>query len=301
MSIDAQLIADITRRVIAQTQSSSVPMARGPCSAELPGNTVSAETCGACGSCASKRPDDVRALRDVGLDRIAHLAGADAPPGDIAALIDHTILKPEATRDELIKVCDEAKKYSFATVCVNPTNVRLVASQLKGSTVKTIAVVGFPLGAGTPAAKAFEAREAVRNGAAEIDMVINIGALKSKNYALVLEDICAVVQGVRGVPVKVILETATLTTDEKIISSALSKVAGAAFVKTSTGFGPGGATTEDVALMRRIVGAELGVKASGGVRTTDDAKKMIGAGATRIGASASIAIVTGAAAGTGKY
>lgn len=306
MSVDAQLIADITRRVLAHAQTldaqhAGQPLARGPCSAEQPGQSVSSENCSTCGSCASKRSDDVRALRDVGLNRIAHLAGADAPPQDIAPLIDHTILKADATRDELIKVCDEAKKYGFATVCVNPTNVRLVASQLKGSPVKTIAVVGFPLGAGTPSAKAFEAREAVRNGAAEIDMVINIGALKSKNYALVLEDICAVVQGVRGIPVKVILETANLNNEEKIISSALSKVAGAAFVKTSTGFGPGGATAEDVALMRRIVGSELGVKASGGVRTTEDAKKMIGAGATRLGASASVAIVTGASAGAGKY
>ena len=302
MSVDNQLIAEITRRVLAQTQAGP-PTARGPCSAQQPGSDVSADTCGACGSCASKRPDDVRALRGIGLDRVAHLAGAEAPPGDLAGLIDHTILKPDATREELIKICDEAKKYHFATVCVNASNVRLVASQLKGSTVKCIAVVGFPLGAGTPAAKAFEAREAVRNGALEIDMVINIGALKSKDYALVLEDICAVVTAVRGIPVKVILETASLTTDEKIISSALSKVAGAAFVKTSTGFGPGGATTEDVALMRRIVGDDLGVKASGGVRTTEDAKKMIGAGATRIGASASVGIVTGAAAGAtkGKY
>jgi deoxyribose-phosphate aldolase len=216
------------------------------------------------------------------------------PKEGIARLIDHTLLKPDATYDELKKVCDEAVKWSFATVCVNATNIPLVAKLLSGSSVKPIAVVGFPLGAMTPTAKAFEAREAVRNGAREIDMVINIGAMKSKDYALVADDICKVVQASKPYPVKVILETGGLDYDEKVIGCALSKAGGAAFVKTSTGFGKGGATVEDIEVMRRIVGDDIGVEASGGVRSTEDAQKMVAAGADRIGASASVAIVTGA-------
>jgi len=212
---------------------------------------------------------------------------------DIAPFIDHTLLKPEATSDEVLKLCDEAKKYGFATVCVNAINIGTAARALHGSNVKPIAVVGFPLGATIASAKAFETREAVRCGAKEIDMVINIGALKAKDYALVLHDIQAVVNASKPVPVKVILETSQLTDDEKIVGCALSKAAGAAFVKTSTGFAKGGATAEDVALMRRIVGDDVGVKASGGVRSTEDAMKMFAAGANRIGASASIAIVMG--------
>ncbi|MDX2010707.1 MAG: deoxyribose-phosphate aldolase [Myxococcaceae bacterium] len=212
---------------------------------------------------------------------------------DIAPFIDHTLLKPEATRDEVLKLCDEAKKYGFATVCVNAINVGTAARALAGSSVVPIAVVGFPLGATTPSAKAFETREAVRCGAKEIDMVVNIGALKARDHALVLHDIQMVVNAAKPVPVKVILETSQLTDDEKIVGCALSKAGGAAFVKTSTGFAKGGATAEDVALMRRIVGDDVGVKASGGVRSTEDAMKMFAAGANRIGASASIAIVTG--------
>ncbi len=212
---------------------------------------------------------------------------------DIAPFIDHTLLKPEATADEVVKLCDEAKKYGFATVCVNAINIGTAARALAGSSVKPIAVVGFPLGATTPSAKAFETREAVRCGAKEIDMVINIGALKAKDYALVLHDIQLVVNASKPVPVKVILETSQLSEDEKVVGCALSKAGGAAFVKTSTGFAKGGATAEDVALMRRIVGDDVGVKASGGVRSTEDAMKMFAAGANRIGASASIAIVTG--------
>jgi deoxyribose-phosphate aldolase len=213
---------------------------------------------------------------------------------DIAQFIDHTLLKPDATREEVLKLCEEAKKYGFATVCVNSINVGTAARALHGSAVLPIAVVGFPLGAGIPSAKAFETREAVRCGAKEIDTVINIGALKGKDYALVQKDIEAVVNAAKPWPVKVILETSQLTNEEKIIGCALSKAAGAAFVKTSTGFAQGGATAEDVALMRKIVGDDVGVKASGGVRSTEDAMKMIAAGANRIGASASIAIVTGA-------
>ena len=220
---------------------------------------------------------------------------------DIAPFIDHTLLNPDATREQVQKLCEEARRYGFATVCVNSSNIPLAARLLAGSSVVPIAVVGFPLGAAVTASKAFEAREAVRSGAREIDMVINIGALKSRDYRLVSDDIAAVVRASGPAPVKVILETSKLTDDEKIVGCALSKAAGAAFVKTSTGFGGGGATAEDVALMRRIVGDDMGVKASGGVRTTEDAQKMLAAGASRIGASASIAIVTGQKAAASKY
>ncbi|MBF0297931.1 MAG: deoxyribose-phosphate aldolase [Oligoflexia bacterium] len=212
---------------------------------------------------------------------------------ELARMIDHTLLKPDATRAELIKVCEEAKQYNFATVCVNSSNIPLVAEQLAGSSVKPIAVVGFPLGAATASSKAFEYREAIMAGAREIDMVVNIGALKSKDYKTVFDDIVAVTQASHPYPVKVILESGGLTHDEIVIVCVLSKTAGAAFVKTSTGFGKGGATVEDIALMREIVGSSLGVKASGGVRSREDALAMIKAGANRVGASSSVAIVTG--------
>jgi deoxyribose-phosphate aldolase len=212
---------------------------------------------------------------------------------DIAPYIDHTLLKPDATREEVVKLAEEARHYGFATVCVNSANVGTVARILSGTKVIPIAVVGFPIGAALPSAKAFEAREAIRCGAREIDMVINVGALKSKDYALVVKDICSVVEAAKPHPVKVILETSKLTEQEKIVGSGLAKAAGAAFVKTSTGFGGGGATAEDVALMRSVVGEDVGVKASGGIRTAEDAMRMIKAGANRIGASASVAIVTG--------
>lgn len=251
-------------------------------------------TCTGCGFCTTRKEGVVDSLIAIGATRFGAAAGGNRPKGDIASMIDHTLLKPEATRAELEKVCAEARTWHFATVCVNSSNIPLVAKLLAGSGVKPIAVVGFPLGAMTPTAKAFEAREAVRNGAREIDMVVNLGALRSKDYAVVFDDICRVVQASRPYPVKVILETAGLSNDEKIIGCSLSKAAGAAFVKTATGFGPGGATVEDIQLMRRIVGDNIGVKASGGVRSTEDAQKMFAAGADRIGASASIAIVTGA-------
>ncbi|MCX6557751.1 MAG: deoxyribose-phosphate aldolase [Candidatus Aminicenantes bacterium] len=219
----------------------------------------------------------------------------------MAAMIDHTLLKPDATREQLMQICDEARQYSFATVCVNSANIPLVSRQLRGSAVKPIAVVGFPLGAATSQAKAFEAREAIQAGAEEIDMVINIGALKSKDYKTVFEDIRTVVEAARPHKLKVILETAQLNQEEKVIACSLAKTAGAAFVKTSTGFGGGGATVEDIALMRRIVGSDMEVKASGGIRTRADAQKMIQAGADRIGASASVAIVTGRDEKKGTY
>ena len=249
--------------------------------------------CDACRGCHVHRPDDVRTIVRGGASRIAAGLGNEAPATDIAARIDHTLLAPDATREQLRELCAEARRYGFATVCVNPVNVRYCATLLQETSVKPIAVVGFPLGASTPNAKAFETREAVRNGAQEIDMVINIGALKSKDYATVLEDIRAVVDAAAPKAVKTILETARLSDDEKVIACSLAKVAGAAFVKTSTGFGPGGATEADIALMRRIVGDTMGVKASGGVRDTRSATAMLEAGANRLGASASVAIVTG--------
>ncbi len=212
---------------------------------------------------------------------------------ETARYIDHTLLKPDADRELIEKLCSEARQHNFFSVCVNSSNVRLAASFLAGSGVKVCAVVGFPLGAGTPAAKAFEAREAVRCGADEIDMVMNLGAMRSKDYSLVQEDISKVVKAVPGKILKVILETGMLTHEEKIIACSLSKVAKASFVKTSTGFGPGGATVEDITLMRQIVGPDIGVKASGGVRSYEDAKAMMKAGANRLGCSSSVAIVSG--------
>lgn len=212
---------------------------------------------------------------------------------DLAPYIDHTLLKPEATREDVLRVAEEARTHGFATVCVNSSHVADVARVLKGSRTVPIAVVGFPLGAALSSAKAFEAREAIRAGAREIDMVLNVGALKGRDYATVFQDIAAVVEASRPYPVKVILETSLLDTEQKTLACVLAKAAGAAFVKTSTGFGSGGATVEDVALMRRVVGDDMGVKASGGIRSAEDARKMIQAGANRIGASASVAIVSG--------
>lgn len=217
------------------------------------------------------------------------------PSNHIAALIDHTLLRPDATADDIRKVCAEARKYGFASVCVNPYWVPMVASELDGSPVKTCSVVGFPLGANSTHIKVAETEAAVRAGAQEIDMVINIGELRGGNGDVVREDIRAVVEAAhrRGAVVKVILETALLDDHQKTVACGLAQDAGADFVKTSTGFGPGGATAHDVELMRRAVGSKMGVKASGGIRTLEDANKMIAAGATRLGASASVKIVEG--------
>ncbi|HEM6266212.1 TPA: deoxyribose-phosphate aldolase [Streptococcus suis] len=207
--------------------------------------------------------------------------------------IDHTVLKPETTKEQVAKVLEEAKEYDFASVCINPTWVSFAAEGLKGTDVKVCTVIGFPLGANTSAVKAFETKDAIENGADEIDMVINIGALKDKNYDLVLEDIKAVVEASGDKLVKVIIETCLLTDEEKVKACELSKEAGADFVKTSTGFSTGGATIEDVALMRKTVGPEMGVKASGGARSYEDAIAFIEAGASRIGASSGVAIMKG--------
>jgi deoxyribose-phosphate aldolase len=216
----------------------------------------------------------------------------------IAALIDHTLLKPEATASDIRKVCAEARHYGFASVCVNPYWVRLVAEELVGSTVKVCSVIGFPLGASATQIKVAETAAAIRDGAQEIDMVLNIGALRGGDPDAVRSDIHAVVEIAHacGAIVKVILETALLDDEQKVAASLLAKEAGADFVKTSTGFGPGGATAADVALMRRTVGPAMGVKASGGVRTLEDLKTMAAAGANRVGASASVKIVEATAA-----
>ncbi len=216
----------------------------------------------------------------------------------IAALIDHTLLKPEATAADIRKVCAEARQYGFASVCVNPYWVRLVAGELKGSPVKVCSVVGFPLGANATEIKVAETAAAIRDGANEIDMVLNIGELRAANHDAVRGDIKAVVETAHagGAIVKVILETALLSDEQKVAASLLAKEAGADFVKTSTGFGPGGATAADVALMRNTVGAVIGVKASGGVRTLEDLQAMVAAGANRVGASASVKIVEATAA-----
>jgi deoxyribose-phosphate aldolase len=212
---------------------------------------------------------------------------------DIAKYIDHTILKPESTAEDVKRLCKEAKEYNFASVCVNGCYAELVSTELAGSNVKTCVVTGFPLGAMTKEAKAFETSDAIKNGANEIDMVINVGALKGRNYDLVKEDIEAVVNATKGKAiVKVIIETCLLTDEEKVKVCEIAKEAKVDFVKTSTGFSSGGAATEDIALMRKTVGKDLGVKASGGVRNYKTAMDMINSGASRIGASESIAIVS---------
>lgn len=212
----------------------------------------------------------------------------------IANIIDHTVLKATTTKEDVIKVCKEAKEHNFFSVCINPTHIELAKKELEGSDVKVCTVIGFPLGANTPEVKAFETKDAIAKGADEVDMVINIGALKDKNYDLLERDIKAVVDAAnKEALVKVIIETCYLTDEEKKIACEIAVKAGTDYVKTSTGFGTGGSTPEDIKLMRDTVGPEIGVKASGGVRCKADAEAVINAGASRIGASASIAIVNG--------
>jgi deoxyribose-phosphate aldolase len=255
-------------------------------------------------------PELVRSFISLGADRITHRGGGEAVPKEIAKYIDHTLLRSDATFDQVTKLCQEAREFGFASVCVNPYYVRHCAGLLRGSSVKVCTVIGFPLGANVTETKALEARRAIRDGATEIDMVINVGALKSGRDELVYRDIRAVVEAAMdgGAICKVILETALLTDDEKTRACHAARRARADFVKTSTGFGPGGATAEDVALMSRAVsGTKMGVKASGGIRNLQDAEQMIRAGATRIGASAGVRIVkesqgaTFSEAGAGKY
>jgi len=233
-----------------------------------------------------KNPEETVAKKEKSVDK-------KSGKSDLSAFIDHTLLKPEATEDQITTICQEAIDNDFYGVCVNSGHVGLAAKLLENQNPVPVAVVGFPLGAAVSSAKAYETSEAVKDGAKEIDMVINLGALKARDYKRVLEDIRAVVVAAKPCPVKVIIETSSLNQDEKIVACALAKAAGAAFVKTSTGFADGGATTDDVKLMKRIVGEEIGVKASGGIKTEADARSMISAGASRLGASASVKIVSG--------
>jgi deoxyribose-phosphate aldolase len=235
----------------------------------------------------------VQPVVNAGADRIASTLGIMPTDGSMAHMIDHTLLKPDATQDQIAQLCYEARKYGFASVCINPANVKLCAQLLKDSGVPVCTVVGFPLGATSTETKVFEAQQAVRDGATEVDMVINVGALKSRDYELVERDIASIARVCHAgnAMLKVIIEAVLLTDEEKVTGCQLAMVAGADFVKTSTGFGPGGATLEDVALMRRVVGPTMGVKAAGGIRTYEDAQKMIAAGASRIGASTSVRIM----------
>jgi deoxyribose-phosphate aldolase len=237
-------------------------------------------------------PDRLRPVIDAGASRVGLHAAGGAPP-TVASLIDHTLLRPDATQRNIEELCREAAEYRFATVCVNPVWVRFAARLLESSGVAVCSVVGFPLGATTADVKAYETRRAIFDGAREIDMVINLGALKSGSLRVTERDIEAVVGSCRecGVLSKVIIEAALLSDDEKVTACTLAKAAGADYVKTSTGFGPGGAAAADVALMRRVVGEDMGVKAAGGVRDYDALKAMVAAGATRVGASAGVRIV----------
>ena len=235
-----------------------------------------------------------------GAERLTSTLGVIPEDVSLAKMIDHTLLKADATPDQIAQLCYEARKYGFASVCINPTWVPLCAKLLEGSDVKVCTVIGFPLGATAPDVKVFETQNALHQGANEIDMVLNIGALKARDLEMVARDIRGVVKTAhaRGALVKVILETSLLTDEEKVLASLISKQAEADFVKTSTGFSTGGATVHDVTLMRRVIGPEMGVKASGGVRTFEEAEAMVKAGATRIGASAGIKIIQGPASET---
>lgn len=237
--------------------------------------------------------DNAGHVISAGAERIASTVGVIPEDLNLAKKIDHTLLKPDATPDQIAQLCFEARKYGFASVCVNPAWIKLCADLLKGTNVKVCSVVGFPLGATPPEVKVFETQQVIKDGATEIDMVINIGALKAGDTELVARDIRGIVETAHrhGAIVKVIIEVALLTDEEKVIASLLSKEAGADFVKTSTGFASSGATVRDVELMRRAVGPDMGVKAAGGVRTREDAENMVKAGATRLGASAGVKIV----------
>src|ERR671933_1920877 len=256
-----------------------------------------AAMCGCTNECFNRCPERMHRIVDAGASRIGLVLGQTASARDWASLIDHTLLKPEATEDDIRRLCEEAARFRFASVCVNPTWVRASACHLRGTGVPVCTVIGFPLGATLPDVKAYEARRAIFDGAREVDMVINVGALKSGDDCAVEHDIRSVVEVAHEYEVtcKVIIETALLTDEEKIRASLAAKRAGADFVKTSTGFAKGGATVADVALMRHTVGRALGVKASGGVKGLDDARAMIEAGATRIGASVGVKIAQEAA------
>jgi deoxyribose-phosphate aldolase len=283
------LVEQITREVVAvlrMQQDGSV------CTLALGG------TCSSCMLCVEKRPGLVQRFVDAGVVRLGAAPGLRKVPTGVAQYIDHTLLKPDATPEQISRLCSEAGEHHFAAVCVNPCNIRQCAELLRGTSVVVCSVVGFPLGATMPEVKAYEAEHVIWDGATEVDMVINIGALKGGDYALVQRDIEAVVHVAHRsrALTKVIIEAALLTDDEKVKACTLAKAAQADYVKTSTGFGPGGATLHDVELMRRTVGPDMGVKAAGGIRDYETAKEMIAAGATRIGASAGVKILQESAA-----
>ena len=256
--------------------------------------------CGCTSECFNRCPERMHRIVDAGAARIGLVLGQTSSARDWASLIDHTLLKPEATDEDIKKLCEEAARYRFASVCVNPAWVRVAACSLQGTGVPVCTVIGFPLGATLPDVKAYEARRSIFDGAREVDMVINVGALRSGDDCLVEHDIRSVVEVAHeyNVICKVIIETALLNDDEKVRACVAAKNAGADFVKTSTGFAKGGATVADIALMRRTVGTGLGVKASGGVKGLEDARALVQAGATRIGASVGVKIAQEAAGAT---
>jgi deoxyribose-phosphate aldolase len=281
-----QLIEQITDVIVARLNGGGIDQAG---------------LCGCTSECFNRCPERMHRVVDAGAARIGLVLGETTSARDWASLIDHTLLKPDATDEDIKRLCDEAARFRFASVCINPTWVRAATCNLQGTGIPVCTVIGFPLGATLPDVKAYEARRAILDGAREVDMVINVGALKSGDDCLVEYDIRSVVEAAHeyGVTTKVIIETALLTDEEKIRACQNAKRAGADFVKTSTGFSKGGATVADILLMRRTVGPDLGVKASGGVKNLEDARKLVEAGATRIGASVGVKIAQEAAgAGT---
>jgi deoxyribose-phosphate aldolase len=289
------LVEAITREVLAALGVGPSPGAAG---------AVTADPCASClRGCAAQCAVKVRDIVAGGASRVEYHGPAAEVPRDLARYIDHTLLRPDASAADIDRLCDEAAEHGFAAVCVNPAWARRAAERLRGSSVAVASVIGFPFGATPPDVKAFEARRAIRDGAREIDMVINIGALKSGMHDLVREDIARVSDACHegGAANKVIIEAALLTDEEKVVACRLAQQAKADMVKTSTGYAKGGATVFDVALMRETVGPTMGVKAAGGIRTADDVQDMIAAGATRIGASAGVKIVTGKKGADGQY
>jgi deoxyribose-phosphate aldolase len=287
-----KIIADQVDRILSDLKGSTFlhSPSKNSCESCVNPDCLRTESCHCI---VSKHPEVVDEIVACGACRISSGLGINPAQEKIARMIDHTMLKPEATLAEIDELCEEARKYCFASVCINPCWVKHCAQKLQRSGVLVCTVVGFPLGATSTQSKGLETEAAVSHGAQEIDMVINVGWLKSGEFELVKKDIREVVRHARRLPVKVIIETCLLTDEEKIKACLLAKEAGASYVKTSTGFSKGGATAADIALMRKVVGTELGVKASGGVRTYEDAVKMVESGATRIGASASVKIVSG--------
>jgi deoxyribose-phosphate aldolase len=289
----AQLIEAITRQVMASLAAATPA-----------GDGFATGNCATCtGGCAARCAPKVQEMVGTGASRIGYSGEAGSVPQGLAQYIDHTLLKPDATAADIDKLCDEAVRHGFASVCINPVWVSRAAARLKGTGVAVASVIGFPFGATLSEIKAHEARRVIRDGAREIDMVINIGALKSGLNDLVRADVAAVSDACHesGALNKVIIETALLSDAEKVIACRLAKEAKADFVKTSTGYASGGATVFDVALMREAVGPRIGVKAAGGIRTKADVEEMIAAGATRIGASAGVKIVSGEGAASGGY